>query len=90
MTFWKWYNNWMVDVGWGWSATGDFKKPGFSQKPGFCWAKRLKNIRLNAGRGQSIRTEIFVLFINSYRPNAIAPTRFLLTNFVRLERVNRR
>jgi len=58
----------------GWLATEDFKKPGFCEKPGFCWAKTPKNIRLNVGRGQSIRTETFMLFIKTYRPNAIAPT----------------
>jgi hypothetical protein len=41
--------------------------------------KTPKNIRLNVGQGQSIRTETLTIFINSYRPNAIALTRLKKT-----------
>jgi len=34
-------------------ATEDFKKPGFCEKPGFCWANTPNNRKLNVGRGQS-------------------------------------
>jgi hypothetical protein len=51
-------------------------KPGFLKKPGFLNLQffNLLQQKVKPGPGQSIRTRKFMLFPNSYRPNAVAPT----------------